>query len=391
MDFDRSVDRRGQGSAKWDAAEQVLGLPAGDGLPMWVADMDFEPAPVIVDELTRLRDQGFFGYFSTLPACSEAVAAWMQRRHGWSLDPDHILYAHSIGNAVALCLSAYTAPGDSVVITTPVYHEFANKIRRAGRSVRELPLATGTDGTYQLDLDAWEGLMTGTERAFLLSSPHNPAGRVWTRDELIAIAEFCARHDMLLISDEIHHDLVLPGHTHIPAPVALPDHSDRLVVLTSASKAFNLAGSRTGCISIADDGLRGRMKTLIDSLDIQPNMFGVNLMRAAYSDAGAEWIDALCAYIAENCRIFAEGVGRIPGLDVMPMQSTYLAWVDFSDLGMSEDELTRRIVKGARVGPSPGLPFGTGGAGHRRFNLGTQRARVELAMERLAEAFADVQ
>lgn len=391
MSFDRITTRAGTWQTKWAAAEKVIGLTGPDALPMWVADMDFDVAPVIAEAAQRLSTSGILGYFTGADALSESVADWMNTRHGWDADPDHVSHTHGLGNGIALCLQAFSAPGDAVIIFSPVYHEFALKIRRNDREVRESPLRIGADGRFEFDLDALEASLTGNERLMLISSPHNPAGRIWTVEEQQAIAAFCTRHDLILLCDEIHHDLVFPGERHVPMPVAAPEASDRLVMLTAASKTFNIAGCRTGSITIPDAALRARFRKLLHALDIQPNIYGVDLTRAAYTPEGAAWCDRLCDYLAANARVFSEGVAAIPGLSAMPMQSTYLAWVDFSPLGMSYDEVRRRIVEDARLGPSPGPAFGPGGECAMRFNLGTQCARVEEAVSRLQEAFTDVQ
>ncbi|ROU02725.1 MalY/PatB family protein [Histidinibacterium lentulum] len=391
MTFDRITARAGTWQTKWASAERVMGPPGPDALPMWIADMDFDVAPVIAEAAQRLSTSGMLGYFTGADALSESVAAWMTSRHGWEADPDHVSHTHGLGNGIALCLQAFSEPGDAVIIFSPVYHEFAMKIRRNEREVRESPLLVAGDGRFALDLDRLEQSLTGTERIMLISSPHNPAGRIWTPEEQRAMADFCARHDLILLSDEIHHDLVFPGERHVPMPVAAPDSLDRLVMLTAASKTFNIAGCRTGSITIADETLRARFRKVLHALDIQPNIYGVELTRAAYTPEGAAWCDELCAYLAENARRFSEGVAAIPGLSAMPMQSTYLAWVDFSPLGMSWEEVRRRIVEEARLGPSPGPSFGTGGDCAMRFNLGTQRIRIDEAVSRLQDAFADVQ
>lgn len=205
------------------------------------------------------------------------------------------------------------------------------------------------------------------------------------------MAEFCARHDMILISDEIHSDLILPGHKHLPAALAAPEHLDRMVILLAASKTFDIAGLRTGCLFAPGEAVRNRITTLHRSLDIQPNRFGVELSTAAWSDEGAAWLADLMVYLDGNRAVFEEGIAAIPGVTTMPMQATFLAWVNFSGTGMEEDEIERRIREEARILPSPGPAFGTGGAQHARFNLGTSRARVREAVARLQAAFADLQ
>ncbi len=391
MDFDRLTERAGTHQLKWSEAERHIGLKGPDALPMWVADMDFDVAPVIAEAAERIATSGIMGYFSGDGEMTEAVANWMRTRHGWFPDPAHIRHTYGLGNAIGLCLKAFCQPGDEVIIFTPVYMEFAVKIKKGQCGVKESPLRVGAEGRFELDLETLEASMTGREKVMLISSPHNPAGRVWTVAEQKALAAFCSRHDLILLCDEIHHDLVFAGERHVPMPIAAPEATERLVMLTAASKTFNIAGNRLGSVTIEDDTLRARFDSLINALDIKPNLFGVVTTQAAYSAEGAAWVDALTPYLAENARVFAEGIRQIPGLTSMPMQSTYLAWVDFSPLGMPYEEVRRRIVEDARIGPSPGPSFGTGGECAMRFNLGTQRARVEHALARLQEAFADVQ
>jgi len=252
-------------------------------------------------------------------------------------------------------------------------------------------LPQASEPSVEAFLETLAADMTGLEKAVLFSSPHNPAGRVWSADELDALAEFCVAHDLLLMSDEIHHDLVFPGFTHLPFAVAVPEVANRLILLSSASKTFNIAGSRLGTLHIPDSALRARFAARMTALNIQPNLLGVALTRAAYSPRGGEWVDALVSYLAENARVFEQGIEAIPGLRVMPMQGTYLSWVDFAGTGMEMGEVLRRVKGAARIAPGPGKEFGTGGESSLRFNIAMPRARVEEAAQRLQGAFADLQ
>jgi cystathionine beta-lyase len=390
MNFDTLFHRKGLGSKKWDEAHLYTGVTAERSLPMWVADMDFQPPACVLDTAGRITEAGDFGYFCRMEEFYASVAWWQQTRHVWTIDPRWCLTTFGLGNAIAIALQTFSQPGDAVAFFTPVYHEFQMKTERNDRVARHLPLAK-EGGKYVLDWDAYDALMTGAEKILIISSPHNPAGRVWTRDELKAIADFCVKHDLLLISDEIHNDLVHPGHTHIPMAVACPEILDRLIMMNSASKTFNLAGLRTGNVIIPDESLRKRFAHAIGALDMQPNLYGVRMTQAAYSPEGAAWVDALCAYLAGNAAVMAEGIAQIPGLSFMPMESTYLAWIDFAGTGMSVDEFTARVRDDAHIGTSPGAPFGTGGETCLRFNIGTQRSRVIEAVERLQAAFKDLQ
>ena len=390
MSFDKTFDRIATRSSKWTAMEAGFGLTGGDLLPMWVADMDFEAPDFLKDAVRGLADKGDFGYFSHTDSYLAAVAWWAQTRHGWEIDPAWITPTASLGNAIAFAIQTWSKPGEGVAIFSPVYHEFKNKIRKNHRSLTELPLRE-EGGRFTLDMERYDDLICGNERILLLSSPHNPGGRVWTADELRAIADFAARHDLVLVSDEVHNDLILPGYAHVPTALAAPDITPRLVTMTSASKTFSIAGSRLGAVIIGDADLRARYAETVSRADLYPNLLGVTLSRAAFSPEGAAWLDALRPYLAGNFEIFRDGVGAIPGTLVHRLEGTYLAWVDFSGTGMSDAELWTRATEKARVVPSPGPAFGTGGSGGLRFNLGTQRARVEEAVDRLTRAFADLQ
>ena len=389
FDFDRPVDRRGTHCAKWDMMEATYGVPAEDGLPMWVADMDFPAPPAVNAALMEAARHGVHGYFGDERDYHEAIIGWMARRHGWEVEPEWISTTHGLVAATALCVQAFSHPGEGVILFTPVYHAFARVIRANARVVVESRLMA-EDGRYRMDLDALEARLTGRERMVIWCSPHNPGGRVWEREELVALAEFCARNDLLLISDEVHHDLVFPPHRHLPMPLAAPEIRNRLVMLTSASKSFNIAGGHVGNAIIPDRRLRTRFRAALAAAGSSPNHLGVLMTTAAYSQ-GDEWIDALVPYLAENAKVFDEGVNAIPGLQSMPLEATYLAWVDFEGTGMSSREFTARVEREARIAANHGSTFGAGGETFLRFNLATPRARVREAVARLAAAFADLQ
>lgn len=389
MNFDTVIDRRGTHSNKWDDMEKRFGVSPDDGLAMWVADTDFQPPKCVGDALKAYVDHGIFGYFSDDTDYRNAVCWWMENRHGWSFDPKAIFTTHGLVNAVGICLEAFTAPDDGVVIFTPVYHAFARVISASGRKVVECPLVD-SDGRYEMDFAAYEAKMTGKETMLILCSPHNPGGRVWTREELKAVAAFAVRHDLTLICDEVHHDLVYVGAKHTAMPL-IEGISDRLVMLTATSKAFNVAGAYSGNVIIEDPVLHQKFAARMRALSISPNSFGLIATTAAYSPEGAEWVDALMDYLTENKRIFDEGINAIPGLKSMNIEATYLAWVDFSGTGMSMTEISERVAKTARIAANQGPTFGTGGDLHLRFNIGTQRSRVQEAVSRMQAAFSDLQ
>ena len=387
--FDQIIDRRGSGCAKWDAMEKFSGVAAEDGMAMWVADMDFRSPQVVLDRGREMVEHGFFGYTTGDGGLFDAAAWWMKARHGWAADPAHMFTTTGIVNAVALCLDTYTQPGDGIVLFTPVYHAFAKTILGADRKVVECVMPI-EDGVYALDFDAWDAQMDGAEKELILCSPHNPGGRIWSRAELEAIAAFAKRHDLLLISDEIHHDLILPGQKHIPMNL-IEGVTDRLVTLVAPSKTFNLAGLHTGLVIIEDDALRAQFARRKEALRVSSNIFGVEFATAAYSPAGADWVDALTDYLDGNRKVFDAGINAIPGLRSMPMQATYLSWVDFNATGMTQDEIARRIAEDAKIAVNDGPAFGTGGEGFMRFNIAMPRAQVETAVDRMTKAFADLQ
>jgi cystathionine beta-lyase len=390
MTFDQTIHRAGTHCSKWDMMQPLYGLSPQDGLAMWVADMEFRPPAVVQQALQRMLDHGVYGYFGDDSAYLDAIRWWMQTRHGWDVAPEWIFTTHGLVNGTALAVHSFTQPGDAVILMTPVYHAFARIIKAAGREVLECPLVL-EDGTARLDIQAWESQLTGREKMLILCSPHNPGGRVWTLDELRQIAAFCQRHDLILLSDEIHHDLVYPGQKHTPMPLAAPDVTDRLVMMTATTKTFNIAGAHIGNVIIADPKLRKTFANTMNAMGISPNSFGMHMATAAYSPEGAAWVDDLMRYLDGNRRLFDDGIARIPGLRSTPLEATYLAWVDFSGTGMAPAEFTARVEKTARIATNHGVSFGKGGETYLRFNLACPRAQVAEAIDRLQRAFADLQ
>ncbi|WP_434289393.1 MalY/PatB family protein [Celeribacter sp. SCSIO 80788] len=387
--FDPIINRFGTHCAKWDMMEKIYGVPAEDGIAMWVADMDFRPPSAVQQALENMAAHGVYGYFGDESAYHAAIQWWMKTRHGWTIDPAWIFTTHGLVNGTALCIDAFTKPGDGIVLMTPVYHAFHRVIKAAGREIVECPLALD-GGKYVMDFDAWDRIMTGKETMLVLCSPHNPGGRVWTRAELEGVAAFCKRHNLILVSDEIHHDLVMPGHTHTPMAL-IEGIEDRLIMMSATTKTFNIAGTHSGNVIIADAKLRAKFASRMAALGISANSFGLEMATAAYSPEGAVWVDELVDYLDGNRQIFDAAIAEIPGLTSMPLEATYLAWVDFSGTGMSREEFTARVEKTAHIAPNHGPTFGKGGELYLRFNLATPRSLVETACSRLKEAFSDLQ
>lgn len=389
MDFDKVIDRRNTHSVKWDSLGSIYGVTDEAAIPMWVADMDFAAPDAVNQALHDAANHEVHGYYGEDAEYRAAIVNWMAKRHGWVVDPAHIMTTAGLVNGTALCMQAFTEPGDGVILFTPVYHAFFKVLKAGGRDIIESEMRLA-DGSYHMDLEALEAQLKGHEKMVILCSPHNPGGRIWSTGELRALGDFCEKHDLILVSDEIHMDLTFPGETHLPAAVALPDLAHRLVMMTAATKTFNIAGSHTGNVIISDDALRTQFSQTLMATGTSPNRFGLLTVTAAYAQ-GAEWLDALMAYLDENRRIFDARINAIPGLKSMNLQATYLAWVDFEGTGMDKAEFTDRVQKQALVVPNHGPTFGKGGDSFLRFNIACRRAVLEDALDRIENAFSDLQ
>ena len=390
MDFDEVIDRRGTHSSKWDTMEELYGVSPDSGLSMWVADMDFRAPKIIQEKLRGINSHGIYGYYGDYKEYNNSIKWWMKNRHNWEIDTSWIFTTHGLVNGTGLCIDAFTKPGDGIILFTPVYYQFSNLVEAARRKVVECPLKL-IDNHYHFDFVEYERNLSGDEKMVILCSPHNPGGRVWTKNELQEVAKFAKKHDLVLVSDEIHHDLVYPNKSHTVMPIADPSVCDRLVMMTATTKTFNIAGAHSGNVIIPHPNLRQKFSQRIKALGISPNSFGLFMATAAYSPEGAQWLDELLHYIDGNRVIFDREVNKIPGLSSMPLEGTYLAWVDFSGTGMEEEEFIYRVQEKAKIAVNHGSTFGTGGEKFLRFNLATPRTLVVEATKRLKDAFSDLQ
>ena len=390
MDFDEVIDRRGTHSSKWDTMEELYGVSPDNGLSMWVADMDFRAPEVIQRKLRSICSHGIYGYYGDQEEYKNSIKWWMKNRHNWKIDTSWIFTTHGLVNGTALCIDAFTERGDGVILFTPVYYQFSNIIEASERKILECPLKL-IDNHYQFDFNAYERKLSGDEKMIILSSPHNPGGRVWTRKELQEVAKFAMKHDLILVSDEIHHDLVYPNKNHTVMPLAEPAVCDRLVMMTATTKTFNIAGAHTGNVIISNPSLKQKFSKRITALGISPNSFGLFMATTAYSSEGAKWLDELIKYIDGNRNLFDRAIDTIPGLKSMPLEGTYLAWVDFSGTGMEEKEFIYRVQDKANIAVNHGSTFGAGGENFLRFNLATPRTLIVEATKRLEKAFSDLQ
>lgn len=386
MNLDRIIDRRGWSSLKWDFQKRLAG--AENLLPLWVADMDF-PAPPEVLAALRLRvEHGVFGYTLEPESWFEAAAAWTRARHGWELGREWLLACPGVVPAINLAILAFTQPGERVVIQPPVYFPFQACIRHNGREVLENPLGL-EGGRYVMDLDSLQRALDARTRLLILCSPHNPVSRVWRREELEGLAEVCLRRELVVVSDEIHCDLVLPGHRHLPTAALCGEIARRTVTLLSATKTFNLAGLGGSLAVIPDPELRRRFRAAKEALWTgAANACSVTASEAAWRH-GTPWLEQVLAYVAGNYRYLVDFLSaRLPAAGVFPLEGTYLAWLDFRALGFSDDELKERILRRARVWLDDGPMFGTGGRGFQRLNLACPRATLAEALERMARALS---
>lgn len=390
MDFDTILDQRAAFNTKWMALTDTFGAASDTAIAMSVADSDFRTAPVVQAAMANMAAHGCFPYGADWDGYTKAVADWQGHRHGWDVDPDWIVTVQGLGQGIAMCFDTWTEPGDGIAYFTPVYHEFRNKTLRAERRPVEIPLRL-ENNRYELDFDAAAAAIDPGVKILLFCAPQNPSGRVWSAAEMRAVAEFAEAHGLILVSDEVHADLVFSGSTHVPMDVAAPKQRNRTVTVTAASKSFNLAGLRIGQAIIPDDTLRAAYKRRLRMLDYSPGTSGIVATKAAYTPDGEEWLKAQVNHLEGNRAVFDAGINAIPGLSSMPLESTFLAWVDFSGTGMTADEIATRIRDDAKIAVSPGASFGSGGEFCNRFNIAMPRSVIEDAVARMKAAFSDLQ
>ncbi len=387
-DFDRIIPREGTRSEKYSrkTLEEKFGNP--DAIPMWVADMDFQCAPPIVEAVTRRAAHGIYGYTSRDDEYFEAIAGWQRRRHGWDIQKDWICYTAGVVPAVCYVLLACTRPGDKVLIQEPVYHPFRNTAEGLDRGVEVNPLVL-RDGRWQMDFEDLEKKAADPGvKVLILCSPHNPVGRVWTREELLRVGEICLRHGLLILSDEIHNDLIMPGHRHTVFAGLSPELAARTVTCTSPSKTFNLAGMQSSSIIIPDADLRGRYHAVLQKLHLGgQNPFGMAATVAAYNQCG-DWVDQAVGYIHQNFLTLRDGLQKtMPKAVVYPLEGTYLAWADLSAyLEDGPEPAEVQVGRRAGVALDGGTWFGQGGRGCLRFNLACPRSLVVRAVGQIAAA-----
>lgn len=367
-DFDKTIDRRATNSYKWDSAPEGV-------LPMWVADMDFRTAPAIIDALQKRVAHGIFGYTRVPDAYYGAVTSWFSRRHGWDIDREWIIYTSGVVPAVSAVIKALTVPGDKVIVQTPVYNCFFSSIRNNGCEIVSNPLRRVGD-TYEMDFDALERCAADPRaKVMLLCNPHNPAGRVWTPDELTRLGNICLRNGVTVVADEIHCELVYQGFKYTPFASLSDAFLHRSVTCLSPSKAFNIAGLQIANIVAFDNDLRSRIDKAININEVcDVNPFGVAATIAAYNE-GEEWLNQLVDYLHGNYEAMAEFCRReLPEFPITRLEGTYLVWMDCSSLGMPSDALEHALLDDARLWLNAGTMYGAEGEGYMRWNIACPRS-----------------
>lgn len=379
-DFDELINRRGTNSLKWDSAADP------DVLPLWVADMDFRTAQPVIDALKRRVEHGIFGYTHVPDAFYESIIRWFARRHGWTMRREWMLYTSGVVPALSAVIKALTAPGDKVLVQTPVYNCFFSSIRNNGCTVEESPLIYENQ-TYRMDFDDLERRAADPRvKVMLLCNPHNPAGRVWTRDELARLGDICLRHGVTVVADEIHCELVMPGHAYTPYASVSEAMRHGSVTCLSPTKSFNMAGLQIAAIVSDDADVRRRIDRAININEVcDVNPFGIEATIAAY-DEGEPWLLQLLDYLKGNYDFMCDYCREhLPEFPLTELEGTYLVWMDCHVLGLPSEELEERLVDKSRLWLNAGTMYGAAGEGFMRWNIACPRARLAEALERFTE------
>ncbi|MCD7802229.1 MAG: pyridoxal phosphate-dependent aminotransferase [Clostridiales bacterium] len=386
LDFDRVVDRRNTDCLKYDSAVR-RGKPE-DVLPLWVADMDFPTSSYVLDALQERVAHGIFGYTESGDRYFEAVAGWMERKHGWQVKQSWLVKTPGVVFGLAMAVKAFTDIGDSVLIQQPVYYPFTEVIADNGRRVVSSDLVLGSDGRYRIDFADFERkIVENHVKLFLLCSPHNPVGRVWRREELLRMGELCRKYGVLVVSDEIHQDFVFGENRHLVFANLKPEFEAISITCTSPAKTFNLAGLQVSNLFIPAPALRKRFRRQIAAVGYsQLNVMGLTAGEAAYR-YGEPWYNGVLAYLEQNIAWLKAYLSReLPEIRMIEPEGTYLVWLDFRELGLTGPELERLIVHKAKLWLDNGAIFGPAGEGFQRINVACPRATLEQALERLKHA-----
>jgi cystathionine beta-lyase len=380
-DFNKEVIRRNTKSVKWDLAEEAV-------LPMWVADMDFEAPEAVSEAIIRRAGHAVYGYTKTDESYFDSIKNWWERRHNYKLEKEWIRFSPGVVPAVHMLIRALTEPGDKVIIQSPVYHPFFSAIRNNGCELVENPLLF-EENRYIMDFIDLEAKVKDPKvKVMILCSPHNPVGRVWTKEELTRLGELCIANNVTVIADEIHCDLIYKEYKHIPFPSICEEFAQNCILCIAPTKTFNIAGIQASSVVIANDALRQKFDKMLQSIGgLSPNIFAMEATEAAYN-YGEQWLDELLDYLKVNLDLLTEYLTeKIPAMKVIKPEGTYLVWVDCREMGMSPKELNKFFLKTAKVWFNEGNIFGSSGEGFVRINIACQRSILKEGLERLIKAF----
>lgn len=387
--FDKVHDRSKNQSVKWDALKEVFG--AADILPMWVADMDFVTAEPVVNALVSRANEGIFGYTMEVDNYKQSIIDWCSKRHEWDIKRDCLIYSPGVVPTLSLCIRLFTEVSDKVIIQPPVYGPFERVVKDNGRELVFNMLKKDDSGYYTMDFEDLESKFKEGTRTMILCNPHNPIGRVWSKKELVKLAELVVKYDVLVISDEIHSDLVLKGNKHIPLASISKEVSNNIITCMAPTKTFNLAGVQTSFIVVEDKEKHNLLLQGFEHIDItRNNCFGQVASIAAYED-GEEWLEQMLDYIEGNIDVLIDYVNKnIPEIKVRKPEGTYLIWLDLTSLEMNNDKLKDFMVKKAKIALTDGAFFGLGGDGYMRFNVATPREKVIQGIKQIEEAIKNI-
>lgn len=385
-DFHKQIDRQNTSSVKWGMNDVIFGT--ADVLPMWVADMDFEPPIEVTNALKKRLEHGIYGYTYVPDTATEALQQWLNKRHGWEIQPSWVLYSPGVVPTIGMAIQTLTKPGEKVLLQSPVYTPFFNMIEKNERVVVNSPLKL-VDGRFEIDFANFEEKLKEGVKLFLLCNPHNPGGRVWNEEELRKIADLCIQYDCLILSDEIHSDLIFAPSQHIPLVSLEEKYQDYVVTCVAPSKTFNLAGLQASAIIIPNPKIRDAFKEIQTRLGMNSlNTFGVIGLEAAYLH-GEQWLEALLGFLKESTQVAIDFIeNELPELTVMKPDGTYLLWIDCRKLGLSDKEIRERLLQKGKLGLEPGPKYGLGGEGFVRMNIACSRDMLLDGLQRLKLAFS---
>ncbi|HSQ90271.1 MalY/PatB family protein [Romboutsia sp.] len=382
--FDAVIDRSNNFAAKWSEMEQKYGT--NDLLPMWVADMDFKTAPCVIDALRERVEQGIYGYTTRPASYNESIVNWVDRRYGWQIKSDWLVFSPGVIPTISILIQEMTEENDKIMIQEPVYSPFNSVVKQNKRELVISPLVKLEDGNYVMDYEDIEAKIKDV-KMFILCNPHNPVGRVWSKEELQKLGDICLKHNVKVISDEIHSDIIFKGHKHTPFASISEEFAQNSITCMAPTKTFNIAGLQMSQVILPNEKDYKILDDAFIRLDIRRNnAFSLVATEAAYNH-GEDWLDEYLEYVEENMDFAVKYIKEnMPSLKVRKPEGTYLLWVDFSETGLSDEEVAKALVEKGKVALNNGSSFGTGGKGYQRINLACPRSMVEEGLSRIKKA-----